>query len=137
MKKLRLGLVVVAAVFLPLALAAAAVLISRVGASTTPIVPLPAEVSHQADSTPNESSIPSQSSSPSASESPAATPTVDDHGDRCSEPEHSNDPSCDSDSGGSSGSSGGSGGSGSGDDSGSSGSSDGSSGSSGGSGSDD
>jgi uncharacterized membrane protein YgcG len=134
MKKLRFGLLIAAGALLPLTLAVAAVLISGVGASTTPIVPLPAGASHEAGSTPDESPIPSQSPTPSASESPSTTPTVDDHGDRCSEPEHSNDPTCDSDS---SGSSGGSGGSGSGDDSGSSGSSGSSGGSSGSSGDDD
>lgn len=122
MKRVRFVLLVVAGAVLPVALAVAAVLISSGVGASTPVAPLPIEAGREDHgSTPGESPSPDQPTptvSPTSSESPGATPSVDDNGGRCSEPEHSNDPSCTPGSGGSSGDSGKSGG---GDDSGSSG----------------
>jgi uncharacterized membrane protein YgcG len=97
MKRLRVVSIVIAGVALPLALAAAAVLISSGVGASTPVAPLPAGQENR-EGGPSLSPTPSQSDQPSESPSspdpPSSTPTLDNHGGKCSEAEHSNDPSC-------------------------------------------
>jgi hypothetical protein len=134
-KKFKVWLLVVAGVLLPVALAFAAYFISTGFSASAEIPAVPAP---RMDQTSTEHTSPSpdahrgsddrtrgsddtSSPTPSVTSSSTSTPAptvTDDHGGKCLEPEHVNDPSCPTGSGG---------GSGSGDDS--SGSSSGSSGS--------
>src|SRR5213594_3118774 len=88
----------IAGLLLPVMLALAAFVISsRVDASISP--PAGTHLVDQTNPDIRDSSGPG--SGRSASPSPSPTPTGDDHGGRCAEPEHRNDPECQSGTGGS------------------------------------
>jgi hypothetical protein len=114
-------------VVVPVALAFTAYLVSRTtigSAGTVPALthtPAQAQVSESGSSdagSPSARPTTGRTQGAGGTVAPQPTATVDDHGGRCSEPEHVNDPECQSGGGsGGPGSGGGSGGGGSGDDS--------------------
>ena len=115
MKRAKMIALVVAGIVLPVALAFSAYLISRstVGeAGTVPALDRPADGTPAASATPAPSPSESQKG-PSESGATAPAPlATDDHGGKCSEPEHTADPSCVDGGSGGSGSSGSGGGGG-------------------------